>query len=223
MIHQGALVVSCQADPGSPFGRPEFIAAFAEAAVRGGAQGLRLEGAANIRAVRSEQNVPIIGLTKRRNGEFGDIYITPHFEDIEAVAAAGADLIAFDATTRKRPVTVKALVETVHAHSRLALADVSTVQEAVWALEAGADFVSTTLSGYTNYSPQQDGPDLKLISDLVALGIRSIAEGRIRNPEEAREALNRGAHAVVVGSAITRPEVVTGWFRDALNLQTTAP
>ena len=223
MIDGGALVVSCQADPGSPFGKPEFIAAFAEAAVRGGAHGLRLEGAANIRAVRAEQTVPIIGLTKRRNGEFGDIYITPHFEDVEAVAAAGADLIAFDATTRKRPVTVKEVVDAVHGCSKLALADVSTVQEAVWALEAGADYVSTTLSGYTNYSPQQDGPDLKIISDLAALGIRPIAEGRIRNPEEAREALDRGAHAVVVGSAITRPEVVTGWFRDALNLQTTAP
>ncbi len=223
MIDGGALVVSCQADPGSPFGKPEFIAAFAEAAVRGGASALRLEGAANIRAVRSEQNVPIIGLTKRRSGEFGDIYITPHFDDVAAVAAAGADIIAFDATTRKRPVTVKELVDAVHGCSKLALADVSTVQEAVWALEAGADYVSTTLSGYTSYSPQQDGPDLKIISDLAALGIRPIAEGRIRNPEEARQALERGAHAVVVGSAITRPEVVTGWFRDALNLQATAP
>ncbi len=223
MIEARALVVSCQADPGSPFARPEFIAAFAEAAVRGGAQALRLEGAGNIRAVRAAQTAPIIGLTKRRGGEFGDIYITPHFDDVEAVAAAGADIVAFDATTRKRPVPVKDLVETVHAHSKLALADVSTVQEAVWALKAGADYVSTTLSGYTSYSPQQDGPDLKIISDLAALGVRPIAEGRIRTPEEAREALERGAFAVVVGSAITRPEVVTGWFRDALNLQAAAP
>lgn len=221
MIAAGALIVSCQADPGSPFGKPEFIAAFAEAAVRGGASALRLEGAANIRAVRAQQSVPIIGLTKRRGGEFGDIYITPHFEDVDAVAAAGADFIAFDATTRKRPVTVEELVEAVHAHSKLALADVSTVQEAVWALEAGADYVSTTLSGYTSYSPQQDSPDLKLVGDLAALGIRPLAEGRIRTPEEAREALNRGAYAVVVGSAITRPEVVTAWFRGALEPQTT--
>ncbi|CAN5818671.1 N-acetylmannosamine-6-phosphate 2-epimerase [soil metagenome] len=221
LIAAGSLIVSCQADPGSPFATPEFIAAFAEAAVRGGALALRLEGVANIRTVRAQQNVPIIGLTKRRQGEFGDIYITPHFEDVEAVANAGADLIAFDATTRERPVTVAKLVEAVHTHSKLALADVSTVQEAVWALEAGADCVSTTLSGYTSYSPQQDGPDLKFISDLAALGIRPLAEGRIRNPEEAREALDRGAYAVVVGSAITRPEVVTGWFRDALEPQAT--
>ena len=223
MILAGSLIVSCQADPGSPFGKPEFIAAFAEAAVRGAAKALRLEGVANIRTVRAQQSVPLIGLTKRRGGEFGDIYITPDFEDVETVAAAGADIIAFDATTRERPVTVKELIETIHDHEKLALADVSTMQEAVWALEAGVDFVSTTLSGYTAYSPKLEGPDLKLISDLVALGIRPIAEGRIRNPEEAREAFERGAHAVVVGSAITRPEVVTGWFRDALNLQAAAP
>ena len=213
-IGEGALVVSCQADAGSPFDAPAFICAFAEAAVRGGAAGLRLEGTPNIAAVRAEQRVPIIGLIKRR-GE-GEVYITPELEDVAAIHRAGADIVAFDATLRERPTSVEALVEEVHRFSRVALADISTVEEAEAALGAGADIVSTTLSGYTAYTPRLDGPDLTLISKLEARGIRPLAEGRIRTPAEAKEALQRGAYAVVVGSAITRPEVVTGWFKDAL-------
>ena len=215
-IDEGALVVSCQADAGSPFDAPAFIRAFAEAAVRGGAAGLRLEGIPNIAAVRAEQRVPIIGLVKRR-GE-GEVYITPELDDVAAVHHAGADVIAFDATLRERPTSVKALVEEIHSFSKVALADVSTVEEAEAALGAGADMVSTTLSGYTPYTPKLDGPDLTLISKLAARGIRPLAEGRIRTPAEAKEALERGAYAVVVGSAITRPEVITGWFREALSI-----
>ena len=215
-IREGALVVSCQADAGSPFDAPAFICAFAEAAVRGGAMGLRLEGIPNITAVRAEQRVPIIGLIKRR-GE-GEVYITPGLEDVAAVHHAGADVIAFDATLRERSLSVRALAEEIHSFSKVALADISTVEEAEAALDAGADLVSTTLSGYTSYTPKLAGPDLALISKLAARGIRPLAEGRIRTPAEAKEALARGAYAVVVGSAITRPEVVTGWFREALSV-----
>jgi len=213
-VLEGSLIVSCQADAGSPFHAPEFIRAFAEAAEQGGARGLRLEGARKIAAVRPHTKLPIIGLVKRRGA--GEVYITPELSDVAAVDEAGADIVAFDATLRERPVPVEELVAEVHARGRLALADISTVEEAEVALEAGADLVSTTLSGYTPYSPRLEGPDLGLISDLAALGIRPLAEGRIRTPAEAREALARGAYAVVVGSAITRPEVITGWFAAAL-------
>jgi N-acylglucosamine-6-phosphate 2-epimerase len=216
MIVQGSLIVSCQAEGGSPFNDPLFIRAFAKAAKLGGAAGLRLQGVDNIEAVRAEQDLPIIGLIKRHNEDLGDIYITPEFLDVTNVINAGADIVAFDATLRKRPVPVADLIHAIHQRGKLAMADISTAVEAVTALEAGADYVSTTLSGYTSYSPQQEGPDLELISDLAERGIRPVAEGRIRTPQEARQALERGALAVVVGSAITRPEVVTGWFLRAL-------
>jgi N-acylglucosamine-6-phosphate 2-epimerase len=220
MIIEGSLIVSCQADPGSPFADPLFIRAFAKAAKLGGAAGLRLQGVENIEAVRAEQDLPIIGLIKRQRegpkNEGGDVYITPELLDVTNVINAGADIVAFDATLRKRPVPVNELIAAIHQRGKLAMADISTAVEAVTALESGADYVSTTLSGYTSYSPQQEGPDLELISDLAGRGIRPVAEGRIRTPEEARQALERGAFAVVVGSAITRPEVVTGWFLQAL-------
>lgn len=214
MLEARSLIVSCQADPQSPFNAPTYIRAFARAAVLGGARGLRLEGAANIAAVRPDTNLPVIGLIKRRGA--GDVYITPEVRDVAALDVAGADVIAFDATLRARPVAVAALVREIHARSRLALADVSTVAEAEAAVGAGADYVSTTLSGYTSYSPALEDPDLDLISRLAARGIRPLAEGRIRTPAEAQEALARGAYAVVVGGAITRPEALTASFVGAL-------
>lgn len=214
----GDLIVSCQADVQSPFGAPEFIRAFALAALQGGAQGLRLEGTANIRAVRPVSELPIIGLIKRR-GAFEHIYITPEPGDVTAIAEAGADIVAFDATLRERPASVAELVREVHAHGLVALADVASVADAEHALLVGADLVSTTLSGYTDSSPQQDGPDFALISALAARGVQPLAEGRIRNPEEAAEALQCGALAVVVGGAITRPELLTARFAAALSAQ----
>ncbi len=214
-FQRGDLIVSCQADDESPMAAPEFIRALALAAIQGGARGLRLEGAANIRAVRGATELPIIGLIKRR-GAFEHIYITPELSDAAAVADAGADMVAFDATLRDRPVAVAELVREVHARGLIALADIATVDDAEHALAAGADLVSTTLSGYTDSSPQQAGPDLELIAALAAQGIYPLAEGRIRTPEEAAEALRRGAYAVVVGGAITRPELLTARFAGAL-------
>jgi N-acylglucosamine-6-phosphate 2-epimerase len=216
MITQGSLIVSCQADIGSPFNDPLYIRAFAKAARFGGATALRLQGVENIEAVRAEQDLPIIGLIKRHREELGDIYITPEVIDVTNVINAGADIVAFDATLRRRPIPVADLIAVIHGRGKLAMADISTAVEAVTALEAGTDYVSTTLSGYTSYSPQLEGPDLDLISDLAGRGIKPIAEGRIRTPAEAKQALERGAFAVVVGSAITRPEVVTQWFVEAL-------
>jgi N-acylglucosamine-6-phosphate 2-epimerase len=220
MLKEGSLIVSCQADPGSPFNDPLFIRTFAKAARFGGAAALRLQGIENIEAVRAEQELPIIGLIKRHREELGDIYITPEVLDVTNVINAGADIVAFDATLRRRPVPVSELITEIHQRGKLAMADISTAVEAVTALEAGADYVSTTLSGYTAYSPQLSGPDLDLISDLAERGIKPVAEGRIRTPAEAKEALARGAFAVVVGSAITRPDVITQWFIEALKNST---
>ena len=217
MLEKGTLIVSCQANQGSPFDNPVFIRAFAQAAKLGGASALRLQGVENIVAVRKDQNLPIIGLIKRRLEAYGDVYITPELSDVEDLIGAGTDIVAFDATLRKRPTAILEIIDLIHEHGKLAMADISTPIEAIAALDAGADYVSTTLSGYTNYSPQLEGPDLELISSLAMHGIEPIAEGRIRTPAEAREALARGAFAVVVGSAITRPDVVTSWFTEEMH------
>jgi N-acylglucosamine-6-phosphate 2-epimerase len=212
----GTLIVSCQADETSPFNAPEFIAAFAQAALLGGASALRLEGAANVAHVRRRVDCPIIGLIKHALRGPESVYITPMLRDVAQLVEAGADIIAFDATARDRPVPLCDLISAIHASSKLAMADISTVHEAEAALRAGADYVGTTLSGYTTYTLQRPKPDLDLIAALTALGVRPIAEGNIRTPTEAREALRCGAYAVVVGSAITRPEVITRWFTEAL-------
>ena len=209
----GQLIVSCQASVGSPFRDPLFIRAFARAAVIGGAAAVRIESLEDVETVRAHEQIPIIGLIKRPGLE---IYITPYVEDASSLCGAGADMVAFDATQRTRSVSVQGLIQAVQARGGLTLADVSTVAEGVAAVEAGATLVSTTMSGYTPNSPQTEGPDFALIRDLVREGIRPVAEGRYQHPEQARMALDLGAYAVVVGSAITRPEVVTSWFSQAL-------
>lgn len=208
------LVVSCQASPGSPFRETAIICAFAKAATQGGAAGLRIESLADVQAVRRQETVPIIGLIKRLGRE---VFITPELDDVRQLAAAGSNIVAFDATQRSRPASVPDLVAACHDHGVLAMADVSTAEEAFAARLAGADLVGTTLNGYTPYTRRGDGlertgPDLELVRELSAAGVTVVAEGGIRTPEQARAALEAGAFAVVVGSAITRPDDVTRWF-----------
>jgi len=208
---QGTLVVSCQADRGSPLGDPSHISAMAEAVVAGGATAIRTEGLANIAAIKERVAVPVIGLVKTKRPDT-QIYITPLIEDVMAIAQAGADIIAFDATARPRPVPVAKLVEAVHAQGRLAMADISTVDEAVAALADGADVVSTTMAGYTSYSSGGEGPDFGLMRALQRAGVPYVAEGRIWTIENAQACLALGASFIVVGSAITRPTLITERF-----------
>ena len=210
---RGQLIVSCQARPGEPLHGPDHMAAMALSAIAGGARGLRIEGPDDIRAVRAATTLPIIGLWKI--GET-DVYITPTLASAREVLECGADVVALDGTTRERPDGLS-LAETIRRLKAdgpvVVLADVSTVGEGRSAEAAGADLVSTTLSGYTAYSRPGPAPDLELVAELVAaLGIPVLAEGRISTPAEAREALECGAYAVVIGSAITRPQVITESF-----------
>ncbi len=209
-----SLVVSCQPVPGGPLDRPDSVVGFALAALASGAQGLRIEGIDNLKAVRAATDAPIIGLIKR-DLDSSPIRITPFAADIEALADAGADIIAFDATDRVRPVDAAALCRLVHARGKLAMADISTIEEARAAIAFGVDIVGTTMSGYTG-GPEPTEPDFALLAACVALGHPVIAEGRIRSPEQAAEAIRLGAHGVVVGSAITRPEHITSWFAAAI-------
>ncbi|MBY5584570.1 N-acetylmannosamine-6-phosphate 2-epimerase [Rhizobium leguminosarum] len=212
---RGTLAVSCQAADGSPLQPTDHIVALAKAAVLGGAKAVRIEGVANVSAVRNAVSVPVIGITKIEHPD-SEIYITPTLEDVRQLCEAGADIVAFDATARPRPCSVAALVEAVHQAGRIAMADISTLDEGRAAVALGADFAGTTLSGYTPYSPQSEAPDFKLMQDLFRAGIPFVAEGRIWEPADARRAIEYGAVFVVVGSAITRPDVITRRFAAAV-------
>lgn len=210
---RGRLVVSCQPVPGSPMDTVEIIVAFALAALDGGAAGLRIEGVRNVQAVRKVTDAPLIGLVKRDIDK--QERITPWLEDVEALAEAGADIIAFDATRRVRSCSVESLIAAVHTHDRIAMADCSDAEDGRLAFRAGADVLGSTLSGYVG-GPVPDQPDYALLADLSAITSTVFAEGRYHRPEQAAQAMTHGAWAVVVGSAITRTEHVTTWFADAV-------
>ena len=212
---RGQLVVSCQAHPGSPLRTPAIIAALALAAEQGGASAIRLQGFADAEAVRAVTALPLIGLTKTDRPDTA-VYITPTAAEAVRLVELGCEVVAVDATLRPRPEPFREIVRAVHAAGGLLMADISTLEEGRQAYLDGADILSTTLSGYTPESPVLDGPDWGLMQALQAEGLSFMAEGRIGSPAEARRALTLGALAVVVGSAITRPDVLTRQFADAL-------
>lgn len=218
---RGGLIVSCQARGENPLSGPLYMVAMARAAHMGGAVGIRAEGPDDIRAIAHSVPLPLVGLHKVDYPD-SPVYITPTLREVENVIRAGADIIAIDATSRPRPdgaspEAVRELVALVHASKKLAMADISTVDEAVAAADMGFDVVATTLSGSTPYSPQRPEPDLKLVEEAVKrCGIPVIAEGRYWEPQSVVEALRLGAHAVVVGTAITNPMLITERFVKAI-------
>ncbi|MGO4526637.1 putative N-acetylmannosamine-6-phosphate 2-epimerase [Microvirga sp. 2MCAF35] len=212
---RGGLVVSCQPVPGGPFDNPASVVHFALAAQNAGARALRIEGIANIAAVAAACSPPIIGLVKRDLADT-PIRITPWIEDIAALAEAGAAIIAFDATDRPRPASIRTLIESVHAQGCIAMADIATMAEARNASALGADIIGTTMSGYCDPGPPPRTPDIELVREVRELGKPTLAEGRYNEPRLAAAAIRAGAVAVVVGSAITRPEHITQWFVDAI-------
>ena len=150
------------------------------------------------------------------------VYITPDLEDVKELINAGADIIAFDGTLRSRPNNCKIdeIIDFIHSAGKLAMADISTFDEGKYCAETGADVISTTLSGYTVQSAdkQSDKPDFELLKQLSeSLDKPVILEGRIWEPEDVRKAFMLGAHSVVIGSAITRPQLITKRFVDILN------
>ncbi|QFP76682.1 N-acetylmannosamine-6-phosphate 2-epimerase [Deinococcus sp. AJ005] len=212
---KGGLIVSCQANPDSPLRDSYIIGQLALAAERGGAVGLRIQGFEDMAAVRAVTNLPIIGLTKTDRDDT-DVYITPTAAEGVRLAELGAQIVAFDATSRPRPEPLAEMFAAVHAAGGLVMGDISTLDEARAAYDHGADIVSTTLSGYTPHSRQLAGADWELMRELRDAGLSFAAEGRLNSPADAAQAMSLGASFVVVGSAITRPDVITGWFRQAL-------
>ncbi len=219
---RGRLIVSCQPVPASPFDTVASVVAYARAAESAGAAGLRIEGRANVAGVAGASRLPVIGLVKRDLDD-SPVRITPLLSDVAALAEAGAAIIAVDATDRPRPVSVPALIAEIKRHGRLAMADIATEDEARAALAAGADIVGTTMSGYAGPGPVPKEPDLGLVARCARLGAPVFAEGRYNTPEAAGAAIRAGADAVVVGSAITRPEHVTAWFRQAVETAARPP
>lgn len=215
---KGGLIVSCQAREGSPFHGPQFMAAFAIAAEMGGAVGVRVNGGADVRAVRSSVTLPIIGINKQRSGDL-PVYITPTLDAARQIVDAGAEIVAIDATHRPRKDNVKP-EDLINAIKRefgcLVMADIDSFEEGAAAALAGADLVATTLSGYTGNRPMTYGPDFELVRTLAAdIQVPVICEGRIRNPDDVAAAFAAGAYAVVVGTAITNPIAITQTFAEA--------
>lgn len=205
-----SLIVSCQPVPDSPMDRDDIVLAMAQAAVAGGAKGLRIEGAKRVRLVAQHCRVPIVGIIKRDLTD-SEVRITPYLEDVRALADAGAQIIAFDGTDRTRPVSAFQLLDEVHRHGCLAMADCADVATGVALAKLGCTFIGSTLSGYLGENTPSE-PDLLLVRGLSDQGINVIAEGRYNTPELAASAIQMGAMAVTVGSAITRLEHITGWF-----------
>lgn len=211
---RGGLIVSCQPVPDSPLDKPEIVAAMALAAEQAGAVALRIEGVENLKATRAVVSLPIIGILKRDLDD-SPVRITAFLEDVDALAQAGADIIAVDGTDRVRPVTVAALLARIHHHQCLAMTDCSSLEEGMACHALGAEVIGTTLSGYTTPETPEE-PDLALVKALSDAGCRVIAEGRYNTPAQAAEAMRHGAWAVTVGSAITRLEHICEWYNAAL-------
>ncbi len=217
---KGTVVVSVQAMPSEPLYLEKCMAAMMKSVVTGGAGALRVAGARDVRNAKRLFSVPVIGLTKPniipKNWK-EIVYITPTLKDVIELIEAGADIIAMDGTQRKRPNNekLKDLIKFIHINKKLAMADISTLEEGLKAEEAGADILSTTLAGYTLESvnsPSKE-PDFELLKQLVEnTNLPVVLEGRIWEPEQVNKAFEIGAHCVVIGSAITRPQLITKRF-----------
>ena len=208
------LIVSCQALSNEALFGADIMAKMAIAVERGGAKAIRANTPVDVKAIRKAVSLPIIGLYKVVLPDY-PVIITPTLQHALALADAGADVIALDATDRPHPDgEVEDLIAGIHEQTDcLVMADISTLSEGIAAENAGADMVSTTLSGYTAYSPQQDMPDILLVEQLAQkVTVPVFGEGRYHTPHQVQQALNVGATAVVVGGAITRPREITARF-----------
>lgn len=221
-ILKGGLIVSCQAEETEPLGQPFILAAMAQSVVKGGAVAIRADKPENIRHIMKKVSVPVIGIYKKKYRD-SDVIITPTIREAEAIWRTGVPIIGIDATKRPRPGGEKLedIYRTLSSdRSLLLMADISTLEEGLYAAELGFDLIATTLSGYTVYSRQLEEPDFELISELrekLADRLPVIAEGRIWDPRQAVEAFRRGAYAVVIGSAITRPTLIVQRFQLAID------
>ena len=211
---KGELIVSCQALDEEPLHSSFVMGRMALAAVQSGAKGIRAQGVEDIIEIKKMVDVPVIGIIKRDYPD-SQIYIGATQKEVNELLATGCEMIAIDATNRPRPNGEKTedLLKMIHDGNTLAMADISTLEEAVEAERIGFDCVSTTLAGYTDHSEYVDGPNFKLIDAILkVVKIPVIAEGKIHTPEALREVFDHGVYSAVVGGAITRPQEITARF-----------
>ncbi len=219
---KGKVVVSSQAMPDEPFYDENCMMAMMQSVINGGAAGLRVAGKRDV-VNATTFGVPVIGLTKPDKlpeNWRSVVYITTGVKEVKELIEAGADIIAFDGTSRPRPdgSSVEQLIQLIHFAGRLAMADISTYEEGLNCANLGADIISTTLAGYTDESGiAGETPDFELLEKLVKSVSKPVfLEGRVWNPEEVKKAFELGAHSVVIGSAITRPHLITKRFTEGI-------
>lgn len=219
---KGKLIVSCQALPYEPLYSSFIMGRMALAAKEGGAWGIRANTKEDIREIQNQVDLPIIGIVKRNYGDSG-VYITPTMREIDELMEVKPEIIALDATQTLRPGGI-GLDEffyqiKVKYPEQLFMADCSTVEEALHADSLGFDFIGTTMVGYTKQSEGDriENNDFEILRRILEkVRHRVIAEGNINTPEKAGHVIELGAFSVVVGSAITRPQLITKMFADAL-------
>jgi len=210
-----SLIASCQPIPQGPMDKSSIILAIAKSSLIGGAKGLRIEGEKNIKLIKKNLNVPIIGLIKRNLLNY-PVIITPYLSDVEKIAKAGADIIAFDATNRNRPESIINIINRIKKYNKISMADCSSINDIRNAIKCSVDIISTTLSGYTGDKIPKN-PDFQLLKKSINLKIPIIAEGRFNTPFLAKKAIIMGAHSVVVGTALNRVEIITNNFVKKIN------
>ncbi len=218
-LNRCPLVASVQASDGSPLEDPATLARMAKASASRGVLVLRAQGVENIRAIRAETGLPVIGLIKRRYSG-SEVYITPTMREVEELLATDCEAVALDATARVRPKGAKLedLIRRIHGDGKLAMGDCDAMAAAEHARDCGADLIGTTLSGYTQDSPTPAGPDLDFVRTASnRLGLPVLAEGRFSEPKDAQSALRCGAAGVVVGGALNDPVRQTERFVRSLS------
>ena len=220
---KGKLIVSCQALPHEPLHSSFIMGRMALAAKEGGAYGIRANTKEDIAEIQTQVDLPVIGIVKR-DYEDSKVYITPTMKEINELMEVKPDIIALDATHSLRPGgrTLDEFYREIRNSypEQLLMADCSTVEEALFADQLGFDFIGTTLVGYTDQSRNLkiESNDFEIIRQIVAkVKHRVIAEGNINTPEKARRVIELGAFSVVVGSIITRPQLITKSFAEALD------
>ncbi|MEG4675477.1 N-acetylmannosamine-6-phosphate 2-epimerase [Enterobacter cloacae] len=224
---KGKLVVSCQALENEPLHSPFIMSRMALAARQGGAAAIRANSVVDIEAIKEQVTLPVIGIIKREYPD-SEVFITATIKEVDELMTVSPAIIALDATDRARPggESLATLVTRIRTRypSVLLMADIATVDEAVTAQALGFDCVGTTLYGYTAQTaghalPDDDCQFLKAV--LAAVTVPVVAEGNVDTPERAARCLALGAHMVVVGGAITRPQQITERFMAAIDAQST--
>lgn len=213
------LIVSCQALEDEPLFGSEIMAKLAVAAKQGGAVAIRANTVVDIVAIKQAVDLPIVGLIKRKYDHL-DRYITPTLKEVKELVEIGVDIIAIDATKRyvDEKIDLKEMLDYIHENGKLAMADISTLAEGIEAEKLGFDIISTTMSGYTDYTELTKGPDVLLVKELLEnVKTPVVAEGRISNENYFNQIASLKPHSIVIGGAITRPQAITKTFVELYN------